>query len=52
MYCYEPSGQVFNLQDKIIGIDFGKSGDKSVQATFRKGKDGLTLIEIKELNKN
>jgi len=52
MYCYNPSEQVFYLKDKIIGIDWGKNGDKAVQVTARKEKDGrLTVIEVRELEK-
>ena len=50
MNCYNPSEQCFNLKDKIIGIDWGKNGDKPIQTAIRKEKDGtLTLIEVKEL---
>jgi hypothetical protein len=38
MRCYDPSEQAFNLKDKIIGIDWGKNGDKVVQTTTRKKK--------------
>lgn len=52
MNCYDPSEQSFKLKDKIIGIDWSKNGDKTVQVTMRKEKDGsLTLTEIKELSK-
>lgn len=52
MFCYDPSEQCFNLKDKIIGIDWGKNGDKAVQITTKKEKDGsLTVIEVKELEK-
>jgi hypothetical protein len=50
--CYDPSEQVFDLKDKIIGIDWGKNGDKAVKVISRKEKDGtLTVIDIKELDK-
>jgi hypothetical protein len=52
MHCYDPSEQVFNLENKVIGVDWGKNGDKAVQVTARKEKDGsLTVVEIKELDK-
>jgi hypothetical protein len=52
LHCYDPSEQVFDLKDKIIGIDWGKNGDKAVQVTARKEKDGsLTIVEVKELTK-
>lgn len=52
MFCYDPSEQRFDLKDKIIGIDWGKNGDKAVQVTMKKEKDGkLTIEEVKELDK-
>lgn len=53
MNCHDPSEQVFHLKDKVIGIDWGKSGYKAVQVTIRKEEDGtLFLIETKELDIN
>lgn len=50
MKCYDPSEQVFNLEDMIIGIDWSKNGDKSVQVKMKKEEDDtLTIVEIKEL---
>jgi hypothetical protein len=52
MFCHDPSEQVFNLEDKLIGIDWGKNGDKAVQVTFVKESDGrLIVTEVKELEK-
>ncbi|WP_260505892.1 hypothetical protein [Halalkalibacter sp. APA_J-10(15)] len=40
------------MKDNIIGIDWGKNGDKAIQTTMRKEEDGtLTLVEVKELSK-
>jgi hypothetical protein len=52
MFCYDHSEQSFNLKDKIIGIDWGKNGDKAIKMTAIKGKDGsVTIVEVKELEK-
>ena len=52
MKCYEPSEQIFNLGDKVIGIDWGLNGDKAVQVTFVKTRDDtLRVAKIKELKK-
>lgn len=52
MRCYDPAEQVFDLGDMIIGIDWGKNGDKAVQTTLRRNTDGtFTLIEFKEMEK-
>lgn len=50
MHCHDPSEQVFNLKDEVIGIDWGKNGDKAIQTKMRIEKDGTyTLVEVKEL---
>jgi hypothetical protein len=50
LYCHDPSEQVFHLDDCIIGIDWGKCGDKAIQTKMRKEKnDTYTLVEVKEL---
>lgn len=52
MFCYDPSEQVFNLNNKIIGIDWGKNGDKAIQTSMIKDKVGtFTIVDIKELEK-
>lgn len=52
MLCYDPPEQSFDLEDRMIGIDWGKNGDKAMQVTMKKEKDGTyTLTEIKELTK-
>lgn len=51
MKCYDPAEQFFDLKDKIIGIDWGKNGDKAVQVTMKKWRGKLVVTEIKELNK-
>lgn len=52
MKCFDPAEQSFELKDRLIGIDWGKNGDKAIQMTLKKEEDGkLAVIEIKELPK-
>ena len=51
MRCYDPDEQVFNLGDKVIGIDWGKGGDAAVQVTIQKidGTNQYRIVELKTL---
>ncbi|MEI2465035.1 hypothetical protein [Niallia taxi] len=52
MYCYDPAEQVFNLQDKVIGIDWGKNGDFATRVIMKKEEDGrFSIVEYKVLHK-
>lgn len=51
-HCYDPDEQVFRLEDKIIGIDWGKNGDMAVQTTFTRNREtGGYDVEFRVLDK-
>ncbi|AJD92047.1 hypothetical protein JMA_27300 [Jeotgalibacillus malaysiensis] len=52
MHCHDPAEQLFQLKDRLIAIDWGKNGDKSVKTVAQIGNDGtLTIVKVEELKK-
>ena len=50
MHCYDPSEQVFKINDTIISIDWGKNGDKAVKLTSKVLSDGtVRVIKLEEI---
>lgn len=44
MFCYDPSEQVFKINDTIISIDWGKNGDKAVKLTSKILNNGMICV--------
>lgn len=50
MYCYDPSEQVFKINNTIISIDWGKNGDKAVKLTSKVLTDGtICVTKVEEI---
>ena len=43
--CHDPDEQLFVLNNKVIGIDWGRNGDKPVQVTSIIEPNGTVTIE-------